>query len=109
MYKQLMQLHIKKTNNPNKKWAEDQSRHFSKEDTQVAKTHMKRCSTLLNTGEMRIKATMRYHFILVRTAIIAKSTNNEKGEERRDPSHTVGGMVNWCNRYRKQYGASSEN
>ena len=77
IYKEVTQLHSRKTDNPIKKWAKNLNRHFSKEDIQRAQRHKKRCSESLAIREMQIKTTVRYDFTPITVATINKSTNNK--------------------------------
>ena len=77
IYKHFLQLNTKKTNNLIKKWAEDINRQFSKEDIQMVKKHMKRCSTSLIISKLQIKTTRGCHLIPDRMVVIKKSTNNK--------------------------------
>ena len=77
IYKQLIQVKTRKTNNPIKEWEKDLNTHFSKEDIEIANKHMKRCSASLIISEKQIKTTISPNLTPVRMAIIKKSTNNK--------------------------------
>ena len=61
---------------------------------------------------MQKNTKMKYHFTPVRVAIIKKKNGKKNvGEdvEKRESSYTVGGNINWCSHYGKQYGGLSKN
>jgi hypothetical protein len=59
-----------------KKWATELNRTFSKEEIQLSKTHMQKCSPSEAIKEMQIKTTLKFQFTSVRIAIVKNTTNN---------------------------------
>ena len=96
----------KESNHPIRKSAEDLNKHFAKNYIQMAGRHMTRESST----SLIEKCNQNGHEVPAHTTI-DKSTKNMcwRGCGEKDPSCTVGGNVNWCSHYGKQYGGISEN
>jgi hypothetical protein len=60
-----------------KKWLSELNRSFSKNEVQMAKKCMKKCSIFLAIKEMQIKTKIAFYLTLVSVATI-KNTNNNK-------------------------------
>jgi hypothetical protein len=76
IYRKFKKLNSPRINEPIKKWATGLNRTFSKEEVQMAKKHMKKCSSSLVIKEMQIKTTLRFYLTVVRIATIKNTTNN---------------------------------
>ena len=70
---------------------------------------MKRCSTSLVFREMKIETTMRYHFTLLRMAIIKKIYNAGEAMEKRELTYTDVGNVNPYSLYGEQVSKKTKN
>ena len=87
------------------KLTRDSSRHFPRENLQVANDYMKGCSTSLVIMEMQIKTSVRYHCTPVRIKWKRLATPSVGEEEKLEFSYTADGNVKWYTHFGKHFGS----
>ena len=76
IYKELIIINSKETNNLNVKWAKDMNRNLTEEDIDMPRS-MRKCSASLGVREIQINLTLRYHLTPVRMGKINTVGNNK--------------------------------
>jgi hypothetical protein len=64
IYRVLKKLNFSKIYESRKKWATELNRTFSKEEIQMVKKYIRKCSPSLAIKEMQIKTTLRFYLTL---------------------------------------------
>ena len=76
IYKELKKLDFKILIKPLKNWGPELNRKFSTEEVQMAKRHLRSCSTSVAIREMQINTTLRYMLTPVSMAKIKNTNDN---------------------------------